>query len=228
MEVIKKVNWTDAEEQAFVGNARTLNAIFNGTTKVKTSRLQLVTSRFEALKMSEDESVAEYNERVLAIANESFKLGEKIHESKIVRKVLRSLSGKFDMKVTAIEEAHDITKLKLDELFGSLLTFEMIISNRENKNGKGGVRHYQAECPTFKRKQKKNFCAILSDEDTDDSEEDDGCTNAFIVNNTETDSVVEDEIDDSEEESENDLSFEQLKIQWKKNSEARAIQKEKI
>ena len=40
------------------------------------------------------------------------------------------------MKVTAIEEAHDITKLKLDELFGSLLTFEIAISNRENKKGK--------------------------------------------------------------------------------------------
>ena len=87
--------------------------------------------------MSEDEFVAEYNERVLEIANKSFNLGEKIPESKIVQKVLRSLPGKFDMKVTTIEETRDITKLKLDELFGSLLTFEMAISNRENKKGKG-------------------------------------------------------------------------------------------
>ncbi|KAA0047775.1 putative amidase [Cucumis melo var. makuwa] len=59
----------------------------------------------------------------LEIANESFNLGEKAPESKIVRKVLRSLLEKFDMKVTAIEEAHDITTLKLDELFRSLLIF---------------------------------------------------------------------------------------------------------
>ena len=110
---------------------------YDGTTKVKISRLQLVTSKFKALKMSKDESVAEYNERVLEIANGSFNLGEKISESKIVRKMLLSLPGKIDMKVTAIEEAHDITKLKLDELFGSLLTFEMTISNRENKKGTG-------------------------------------------------------------------------------------------
>ena len=97
----------------------------------------MVTSKFEALKMSEDESVAEYNERILEIADESFNLGENIPESKIVWKVLCSLPEKFDMKVTAIEEAHDIIKLKLDELFGSLLTFEMAISNRENKKGKG-------------------------------------------------------------------------------------------
>lgn len=40
------------------------------------------------------------------------------------------------MKVTTIEEAHDITMLKLDELFGSLLTFEMAIPNREDTKGK--------------------------------------------------------------------------------------------
>ncbi|KAA0060581.1 uncharacterized protein E6C27_scaffold22G004530 [Cucumis melo var. makuwa] len=64
-------------------------------------------------------------------------LVKKIPDSKIVRKVLQSLLRKFDMKVTAIEEAHDITTLKLDELFGYLLTFETTISDRENKKGKG-------------------------------------------------------------------------------------------
>ena len=87
--------------------------------------------------MTEDESVSDYNKRVLKIANESLLLGEKIPDSKIVRKVLRSLPRKFDMKVTAIEEAHDITTLKLDELFGSLLTFEMATTDRESKKGKG-------------------------------------------------------------------------------------------
>ncbi|KAA0063428.1 gag-pol polyprotein [Cucumis melo var. makuwa] len=159
-----EVDWTDAEEQASVGKARALNAIFNGidlnvfklinscsttkeawktlevayegTSKVKILRLQLITSKFEALRMTEDESVSDYNKRVLEIANESLLLGEKIPDSKIVRKELRSLPRKFDMKVTAIEEAHDITSLKLDELFGSLLTFEMATADRESKKGK--------------------------------------------------------------------------------------------
>ncbi|KAA0037652.1 gag-proteinase polyprotein [Cucumis melo var. makuwa] len=87
--------------------------------------------------MTEDETVSEYNERVLKITNDSLVLGEKIPKSKIVLKVLRSLPRKFDMKVTAIEEGQDITTLKLDELFGSLLTFEMTISDRESKKGKG-------------------------------------------------------------------------------------------
>ncbi|KAA0058479.1 gag-pol polyprotein [Cucumis melo var. makuwa] len=160
-----EVDWTDVEEPVSVGNARVLNAIFNGvdlnvfklinscstakeawktlevayegTSKVKILRLQLITSKFEALRMTEDESVSDYNKGVLEIANESLMLGEKIPDSKIVRKVLRSLPRKLDMKVIVIEEAHDITTLKLDELFGSVLTFEMAIAVRETKKGKG-------------------------------------------------------------------------------------------
>ena len=81
--------------------------------------------------MTEDELVSDYNKRVLEIANESLLLGEKISNTKIVWKVLQSLPIKFDMKVTAIEEAHDIKTLRLDESFGSLLTFEMATADRE-------------------------------------------------------------------------------------------------
>ncbi|KAA0033930.1 gag-pol polyprotein [Cucumis melo var. makuwa] len=65
-----KVDWINAKEQASAGNARVINAIFNGVD------LNVITSKFEALKMAEDESVSEYNERVLEISNESLLLGE--------------------------------------------------------------------------------------------------------------------------------------------------------
>ncbi|KAA0050557.1 gag-proteinase polyprotein [Cucumis melo var. makuwa] len=45
----------------------------------------------------------------------------------------------------------------------------------------GGVGHYQAECPTFLKKQKKNFCVTLSDEESDDNRDDDGNINAFTT-----------------------------------------------
>ncbi|KAA0035937.1 gag-pol polyprotein [Cucumis melo var. makuwa] len=205
-----EVNWTDAEEQASIRNVRTLNAIFNGVDLNMFKLINSCSSAKEAWKILKVAYEAEYNERVLGIANES-NLEEKIPKTKIVQKVLCSLPRKFNRKVTAREEAHDITKLKQDELFGSLLIMDG--DNYQRRDGEGRifkckdyeeVGHYQTECPTFLRKQKKNFCATLFDEDTDDSEEDYRGTNAFIVNITETDSVVEDESEDSEEESGND------------------------
>jgi len=41
------------------------------------------------------------------------------------------------MKVTAIEEAQDISSLTVDELIGSLQNFEITVNNKTNKKGKG-------------------------------------------------------------------------------------------
>ena len=73
---------------------------------------------------------------ILEIANTSGALGEKMAEEKLVRKILRSLPKRFAMKVTAIEEAQDISKLKVDELIGSLQTFEMGITDNGDKKNK--------------------------------------------------------------------------------------------
>ena len=94
---------------------------------MKISRLHILTSNSKALKMNEDETIAEFNTRVWDLANESFDLGEKLSDTKLVREVLRSLPTRFNMKVTAIEEANDITKMRLDELIGSLLTYELTL-----------------------------------------------------------------------------------------------------
>ena len=73
--------------------------------------------------MKYDESINDFHMNIIEIANASSALGEKIHEDKLVRKMLRSLPKRFDMKVTAIEEAQDIDKMRVDELVGSLQTF---------------------------------------------------------------------------------------------------------
>ncbi|TYK29777.1 gag-proteinase polyprotein [Cucumis melo var. makuwa] len=90
----------------------------------------------------------------------------------------------------------------------------------------GGVGHYQAERPTFLRKQKKNFRVTLSDEESVDSRDDDGNINAFAVR------ITYENIDDDSEcsvESKNDeLSIEKLETLWKEDCEARTIQKERI
>jgi len=52
-------------------------------------------------------------------------LEENIEESTIVQKVLRSLPNRFDSKVSAIEEVKDLDTLKMDELHGILIAYEM-------------------------------------------------------------------------------------------------------
>ena len=52
-----------------------------------------------------------------------------------MKKVLHSLTPKFDSKVFAIEEAKDLNALSLDEVYGSLIAFETRVgktNSREN------------------------------------------------------------------------------------------------
>ena len=46
--------------------------------------------------------------------------GDELTDQKIVEKILRSLPIKFDSIVVAIEESKDLSKLSIDELFGSI------------------------------------------------------------------------------------------------------------
>ena len=77
------------------------------------------------LKMNENETLTEFYEKLSDIANEYFALGEKLEENVLVRKIVRVLPDRFQTKLTAIEEAKDLDKIKVEELMGSLRTFEL-------------------------------------------------------------------------------------------------------
>jgi hypothetical protein len=113
--------------QASLGNFQTAH---EGTSKVRMSKLQLLSTKFENLKMEDDETISEFNNRIRDIANSSFALGERIPEEKLTRKILRLLPKRFNMKVTSIEESQDLRTMKMDELIGSLQAFEMTFNDR--------------------------------------------------------------------------------------------------
>ena len=80
--------------------------------------------------MSEDESFDSFYSKLNEVIVSKFNLGEKTEDSKIVRKILRSLQESFRAKVTAIEESKDLDDIKVQELVGSLQTYEMSLSNQ--------------------------------------------------------------------------------------------------
>lgn len=112
-----------------------LKIAHEGTFKVRMWRLQLLTTKFENMRIKEDKSILDFNVKMREISNTSFALGEKMSEEKLARKILRSLPKRFVMKVTTIEEAQYISNIKVDEPIGSLQTFEMTMNDRtEEKN----------------------------------------------------------------------------------------------
>jgi hypothetical protein len=97
---------------------------FGGNERVRKSLLQKLRRDFEILEMNESEKVEEYFKRVLTITNKMRSNGETMTESKVVEKILRTLSEKFMYMVVSIEESKDIESISIDELQASLVVHE--------------------------------------------------------------------------------------------------------
>ncbi|XP_073024324.1 uncharacterized protein [Primulina eburnea] len=133
--------WTIDEVQTSNFNSKALNAIFSsvdtrmfnlitncvcakeawdilqkhceGSESVRKTRLRMVTSKFESLRMEDKESILEYDSRLRQLSNEAHSLGDPMPNERLVNKVLRSLPERFNVKVCAIEESKDTSKINL-------------------------------------------------------------------------------------------------------------------
>jgi hypothetical protein len=65
------------------------------------SKLQLLTTNFENLRM--DETILDFNTKLRDISNLAFSLGEKMSEETLAKKILRSLPKRFNMKDSIID-----------------------------------------------------------------------------------------------------------------------------
>ncbi|XP_050909929.1 uncharacterized protein LOC127123784 [Lathyrus oleraceus] len=83
--------------------------------------------------MRSSEGVTEYFSRVMTVANKMRIYGEDISDVKVVEKILRSLTEKFNYIVCSIEESKDINDLSIDELQSSLIVHEQKFQRRSGE-----------------------------------------------------------------------------------------------
>lgn len=74
-----------------------------------------------------------FNSKLLDTVNQAHQIDESYAQEKFVSKALRSLPERFKAKVTAIDEAKDVSTMKLDELIGSSQAYEMTIPTRQHE-----------------------------------------------------------------------------------------------
>ncbi|TYI64156.1 hypothetical protein E1A91_D09G067100v1, partial [Gossypium mustelinum] len=79
----------------------------------------------------EIETIRDFYAKIYDLTNKAFALGSEYSNSKLLRKVFKSLFERFNIKVTAIEETKDIDAMRIDELIGSLQTFETNLEEAE-------------------------------------------------------------------------------------------------
>eukprot|EP00253_Pinus_taeda_P003723 PITA_03723 len=139
---------------------------YEGDEQVKRAKLQTLRIQYETLKMNNDESLANYFLRVDEVVNCMKILGEEIKEAIVVEKVLRSLSPKFESKVSAIEEKENLRIITMSQLHGILTSYEMRKGGPSDRreaafkaSGKG--EYYEASHIPEEEEEESNFVKNL-------------------------------------------------------------------
>ena len=121
MEEFKRISNVEIAHTAW----NILQTVHEGTKAVKINKLQQLTSKFESIRMFDDESFDEFYAKLNDIVNFAYNLGEIYDQPKIIRKILRSFTENFRPKVTAITESKDVDSIPIDELVESLQSYEL-------------------------------------------------------------------------------------------------------
>ncbi|XP_070011150.1 uncharacterized protein [Nicotiana sylvestris] len=85
-----------------------LQIAHEGTTQVKQSKIDMLTTEYELFRMKVDESIQDMHTRFTSIINELHSLGEIIPRNKLVRKILSVLPSSWESKVNDITKAKDL------------------------------------------------------------------------------------------------------------------------
>ena len=100
-----------------------LQTVHEDIKAVMINKLQQLTTRFESIRMSDDECFDEFYAKLNNIVNSAYNFGEIYDKPKIVRKILRSLTKDFRPKMAAITESKDVDSIPVDELVRSLQSY---------------------------------------------------------------------------------------------------------
>ncbi|XP_076955396.1 uncharacterized protein LOC143630212 [Bidens hawaiensis] len=88
-----------------------LQVEFQGDSQVQSVKLQSLRRDFENLGMKDDEAIGDYFSRVMDNVGRQRSYGEEVIDQKIVEKIFRSLSPKYDYVIPSIEVVFDMSEV---------------------------------------------------------------------------------------------------------------------
>ena len=97
---------------------------FGWNAREKYSNMQSLRMDFDVLEMKVGETLTKYRAQVMGLAKKMRNNEGYMKEVTIVKKILRSLTKKFNYVVVSIEKSKDIDKLTIDELQSSQVVHE--------------------------------------------------------------------------------------------------------
>jgi len=93
---------------------------YEGDERIKRMQVLNLVREFEMQIMKEFETIKEYANKLLSIANKVRLLGSNFSNSRIVEKILVTIPERFEATITYLENTKDLSKLTMAELVNAL------------------------------------------------------------------------------------------------------------
>ncbi|CAL9238652.1 unnamed protein product [Arabidopsis halleri] len=153
-----------------------LQNVFEGTDNVKRTRLELLASKFENIRMNDDEKIVDFSARLSSIANEAQVLvgmlqAEEIEMDSNSPKLLKDHVFTVDEDKQQILKVEEVMRLMIQKFEENMdLLFKTVTTRlKEREEGQNkydvecykchGIGNIKSDCPSFKKKEIKcNKC----------------------------------------------------------------------
>ena len=134
---------------------------YEGDERIKGMQAMNLIREFEMQKMKESETIKEYANKLLSIANKVRLLGSEFSDSRIVQKILVTAPEKFEASIASLENTKDLSNITLAKLVSSMQSQEQRRLMRQDDAVEGALsaKHHHAES-SRKKYVKKNQPAI--------------------------------------------------------------------
>ncbi|XP_016729262.1 uncharacterized protein [Gossypium hirsutum] len=93
-----------------------LKAEYQGDERIKSMKVLNLIRELERLQMKESESIKEYSDKLIDIANKVRVLRADLSDSRLVQKILVSVPEKYEATIASFENTKDLTQLRVVEL----------------------------------------------------------------------------------------------------------------
>ncbi|KAL3737659.1 hypothetical protein ACJRO7_019228 [Eucalyptus globulus] len=113
---------------------------YGGDEKIRGMKVLNLLREFERQQMKESESVKEYSDRLMGIADKIRVLGTDLKDDRLVQKILVSLPEKFEATIASLENTKDLADIKLAELLNALQAQEQRRLMRREDHVEGALQ----------------------------------------------------------------------------------------
>lgn len=93
---------------------------YEGDERIKGMQALNLVRKIEMQKMKDSETIKEYANKLLSIANKVRLLGSNFFDSRIVEKIRVSIPERFEATITSLENTKDLSKFTLAKLVNAL------------------------------------------------------------------------------------------------------------